>query len=62
MKLRDVVARLESEGWTYRQGSTAHRVYVHPTLPGRIVVSIHGMNVDLKPGTLNSIKKQAGWK
>jgi predicted RNA binding protein YcfA (HicA-like mRNA interferase family) len=62
VKLRDVIARLESDGWTYRQGPGGHRIYTHQTKSGRVIVSMHGANVDIKLGTLNSIKKAAGWK
>ncbi len=64
MKVKDVTARLESEGWKQRPGKRggSHRVYVHATKPGRVIVSDHGVNVDIPVGTLNAIKKQAGWK
>lgn len=37
-----------------------HRQFKHPTLPGRVTVS-GKPSLDLPPGTLASISKQAGW-
>ncbi len=63
MKVRDVIDRLKREGWVVsRKTSGSHRVYEHPSKSGIVVVSEHGRNRDIKPGTYMSIAKQAGWK
>jgi len=38
---RKVVARLEREGWSARQGGD-HDVFKHPSKPGRIIVAVTG--------------------
>jgi predicted RNA binding protein YcfA (HicA-like mRNA interferase family) len=61
MKVRDVIKKLESEGWVLSRQRGSHRQYEHPKSPG--LVAIAGKpNDDLAPGTLNSIFKQAGMK
>ncbi|MGH2644964.1 MAG: type II toxin-antitoxin system HicA family toxin [Chitinophagaceae bacterium] len=37
-------------------------MYIHPIKTGIVVIPDHGKNDDLKPGTQNSILKQAGLK
>ena len=64
VKVKDVVKRLEREGWTVaRKTAGSHRAYINPQRPGAVViVSDHGSNADMKLGTYNSIAKTAGWK
>jgi predicted RNA binding protein YcfA (HicA-like mRNA interferase family) len=54
---------LEKNGWVnVRDGK--HKVFAHPTkqtLSGRPLVVSHGKQ-EIKPGTLNSILKDAGLK
>jgi len=61
MKVRDVIERIESEGWCLVATRGSHRQYKHPKIPGRITIPGH-MKDTLAPGTLNSILKQAGLK
>ena len=59
MKIRDVIATIEADGWRQVRQSGSHRQYKHPTKPG--LVTIAGKpGDDLAPGTLNSVLKQAG--
>jgi predicted RNA binding protein YcfA (HicA-like mRNA interferase family) len=59
MKVRDVLKRLEADGWYLARTRGSHRQYKHPSKPG--VVTIAGKpNDDLAPGTLRSIWRQAG--
>jgi predicted RNA binding protein YcfA (HicA-like mRNA interferase family) len=61
MKVRDVIKRIEQDGWYLSRTSGSHRQYKHPTKLG--LVTIPGKpGDDLAPGTLNSILKQAGLK
>jgi predicted RNA binding protein YcfA (HicA-like mRNA interferase family) len=62
VKVRDIISRLEAEGWTFRQGSGSHRIYTHAEKPGRVIVSVHAANIDVRPSTWNTIRKAAGWK
>ncbi len=57
-KVRDVLRRLEADGWYLARTRGSHRQYKHPTKPG--VVTIAGNPSDDVPvGTLNNILKQA---
>jgi Predicted periplasmic or secreted lipoprotein len=61
MKVREVVALLEADGWRCVRTRGSHRQYRHPEKPGRVTVA-GSLNDDLAPGTLNSVLKQAGLK
>jgi predicted RNA binding protein YcfA (HicA-like mRNA interferase family) len=59
VKIRDVIAMIEADGWRQLRQRGSHRQYKHPTKPG--LVTIAGKpGDDLAPGTLNSVLKQAG--
>ena len=58
MKVRDIIRRLEVDGWRLIVTKGSHRQYKHPTKPGRVTVAGHPSH-DLAPGTLSSILKQA---
>ena len=59
MKVREVLKRLQADGWYRVRARGGHRQFKHPTKPGRVTVS-GKLSHDLAPGTLNSILKQAG--
>jgi predicted RNA binding protein YcfA (HicA-like mRNA interferase family) len=61
MKVRDVIGRLEENGWRLVRTKGSHRQYRHPSKPGTVTVAGHP-SVDIPPGTLNNILKQAGLK
>jgi predicted RNA binding protein YcfA (HicA-like mRNA interferase family) len=61
MKVREVIALLASDGWVLVATKGSHRQYKHPHKKGRVTVP-GNMGHELKPGTLNSIMKQAGLK
>lgn len=61
MKVRDIIRRLEADGWRLTHTRASHRQYQHPLKPGRVTVAGKRSD-DLAPGTLNSIFKQAGWQ
>jgi len=61
VKIREVIALLEGEGWFQVRQKGSHRQFHHPTRPGTVTVSGKS-NIDVPPGTLNSILKQAGLK
>lgn len=58
MKVREVLKRLEKDGWTQIRMRGSHRIMAHPIKPGIVVVP--GKPGDEIPvGTLASIWKQA---
>ncbi len=57
MKVREVIQRLEQDGW-YRVKSKGHRQFKHPTKPGRVTVA-GKLGKDVPAGTLKSIWRQA---
>jgi predicted RNA binding protein YcfA (HicA-like mRNA interferase family) len=61
MKVSELLRLLHQDGWMLAGTRGSHRQYVHPTKPGRVTVPGKPSD-DLAPGTLNSIRKQAGWK
>lgn len=61
MKLRELIALLESDGWHQARMRGSHRQFHHPSKPGTVTVAGKA-NLDVPPGTLNSILKQAGLK
>lgn len=59
MKYREMVKLLEADGWRLRNQVGSHKQFKHPTKPGRVTVA-GKPNVDVPPGTLKAILKQAG--
>ena len=61
MKIRDVIKRLEDDGWIVVRQRGSHRQFKHASKAG--LVTVAGKPGDeLAPGTLNSVLKQAGLK
>ena len=59
MKVRDIIALIENDGWHQVRQRGSHRQFKHPIKAGLVTVS--GKPGDeLAPGTLNSVLKQAG--
>jgi len=52
---------LGKEGWVVVRQRGSHRQLHHPTKPGTVTVA-GKPSVDVPPGTLNSVLKQAGLK
>jgi predicted RNA binding protein YcfA (HicA-like mRNA interferase family) len=61
MKVKGVIKLLEGDGWYLVRTKGSHRQFKHPSKPGTVTVS-GKLSVDVPPGTLNSILKQAGLK
>lgn len=61
MNSKEVVRRLEEDGWIFKEQKGSHRQYVHPVKKGKVTVAIHGKK-EIPPKTLNSILRQAGLK
>ena len=61
VKVREIVRRLEEDGWFWVRTRGSHRQYKHRSKAG--LVTVPGRPGDeLAPGTQNSILKQAGLK
>ena len=61
VKVHELVARLESDGWYQVRQKGSHRQFHHPTKPGTVTVA-GKPSVEVPRGTLNSVLKQAGLK
>lgn len=59
MKIRDVLGVLHEDGWYVARTRGSHRVLKHSKKPGIVVVPGHPSD-DVAPGTLRSIREQAG--
>ncbi|WP_072242687.1 type II toxin-antitoxin system HicA family toxin [Anoxybacillus suryakundensis] len=60
MSSKELIKLLKKDGWYLHRIVDSHHHFKHPTKKGTITVP-HPRK-DLKPGTLNSILKQAGLK
>ncbi len=61
MKVREIIAMIENDGWYLVRTKGSHRQYKHHTKIGRVTIA-GNLNDDIAPGTLNSILKQASLK
>ncbi len=59
MKIRDLIALVEADGWQHLRTKGSHRQYKHPLKQGRVTIPGHPGD-DVHPGTLKSILTQAG--
>lgn len=59
MKVREVIELLREDGWTQVRQRGSHRQFRHPAKKGTVTVA-GKPGVDIPPGTLKSIYKQAG--
>ena len=63
MKYRELIKLLSDDGWIIARQSGSHVQFCHPHKQGIVTVAAGGkLSGDVKPGTLNSILKQAGLK
>ena len=60
MDSRQVIRRLEQDGWVLSRVKGSHHQFVHPDKPG--LVTVKHPDRDIPVGTLNGIFRQAGWK
>jgi predicted RNA binding protein YcfA (HicA-like mRNA interferase family) len=61
MKVGEVIKILERDGWELVRTRGSHRIFRHSSKPGAVTVA-GKPSLDLAPGTLNSILKQARLK
>jgi predicted RNA binding protein YcfA (HicA-like mRNA interferase family) len=60
MNSREVIRKLQRDGWFEVSQSGSHKQFKHPIKPGRVTVVYPQREVPL--GTLKSIEKQSGLK
>ena len=60
-KVRELLSQLQADGWFQVRQSGSHRQFRHPSKIGTVTVA-GKPSVEIPPGTLNSILKQAGLK
>ena len=61
VKVHELLKQLEADGWFQVRQKGSHRQFHHRTKPGTVTVAVK-LSVEVPPGTLNSILKQAGLK
>jgi len=61
MKVHELIALIEADGWFQVRTKGSHHQFHHRTKKGTVTVS-GKPSVDVPPGTLNSALKQAGLK
>ena len=61
MKVKELIDKLERDGWHQVRMRGSHRQFRHSTKSGTVTVA-GKPSVDVPPGTLNSVLKQAGLK
>jgi predicted RNA binding protein YcfA (HicA-like mRNA interferase family) len=61
VKVREVIKLLEDNGWYQSRMRGSHRQFKHDLKKGTVTVA-GKPNVDIPPGTLNNVLKQAGLK
>jgi len=61
LKVHELLARLVADGWVQVRQKGSHRQFHHPTKLGTVTVAGKA-SLEVPPGTLNSILKQAGLK
>jgi predicted RNA binding protein YcfA (HicA-like mRNA interferase family) len=59
MTVREVIKRVEADGWVLVTTRGSHRQFKHPVKPGKVTVA-GKLSVDLPPKTVASILRQAG--
>jgi predicted RNA binding protein YcfA (HicA-like mRNA interferase family) len=61
LKVRDLIRELERDGWQKVWTRGSHRQFKHPIKPRTLTVAGKA-GIDVPPGTLSTILKQAGLK
>jgi len=61
VKVKEVIKLIEQDGWYLARTKGSHRQFKHQNKSGTVTVA-GKESLDVPPGTLNSILKQAGLK
>ena len=59
MKVSELIRILRDEGWTISRTKGSHRQFKHPNKKGLVTVAGKPSD-DVRPGTLQSVLRQAG--
>ncbi len=59
MTAKELIKKVEQDGWYFVRQNGSHKIYQHPTKEGNVIIPFHGSK-DLKKGTLKQILKDAG--
>lgn len=59
MTVREIIKRIEADGWVLARQKGSHRQFKHPTKPGLVTVAGQPP-LELAPKTEKSILRQAG--
>jgi predicted RNA binding protein YcfA (HicA-like mRNA interferase family) len=59
VKVKANIKQLKNHGWKQVRTRGSHRQFQHPHKPGTVTVA-GKLSVEIPPGTLKSIQKQAG--
>ena len=60
MNSKQVIKRLEAEGWFLARVKGSHHQFKHASRPG--LVTVKHPDGDIPKATLYSIERQAGWR
>ena len=58
-KVKDLIKRVEADGWVQARQRGSHRQFKHPTKPGTVTIA-GKPSVDMPTGTVRNVLKQAG--
>jgi predicted RNA binding protein YcfA (HicA-like mRNA interferase family) len=61
VKVRDLITKIEADGWRQIGTKGSHRQYKHASKTGRVTIPGHAGD-DVHVGTLKSVLAQAGLK
>jgi len=61
MKVSELLRAIEKDGWLLVRQRGSHRQFHHPSKSGTVTVA-GKPSIDVPPGTLNRVLKQAGLK
>jgi len=59
VKVKAIIKQLKTQGWRQVRNKGSHRQFQNPHKPGTVTVASK-LSMDIPPGTLKSIQKQAG--
>ena len=59
MKAKEIIKKIESDGWYLARQKGSHKQYKHKSKKGLVTIAAHKLSDEIAPGTLNSILKQA---
>lgn len=61
MKVREIIRRIEQDGWRFERQRGSHRIFRHPIKPGSVTIAGRP-GEDVPAGTLGNILRQAELK